>query len=123
MLIDVKYAVNDRVKFKYNKTVTFNCPCGFCGATGRMRGLDGSEEDCPRCDGRGYTEMIQGEDVIEEGTIRKIGISWKRNREPEVYYIMSDWKWSTTEIPQEDIKEVIDEDTVIIDSDFGYKLP
>ena len=45
MLIDVKYAVNDRVKFKYNKTVTSTCTCGFCGATGRIRGLDGSEED------------------------------------------------------------------------------
>lgn len=107
MLLDVKYAINDRVKFKHNKTIASKCDCGFCGSFGRVRGLDGSEEDCPRCDGRGYTEMIRGEDVIEEGNIQKIGIYWKRNREPEIFYIMSEWKWSTTEIPQEDIVERI----------------
>lgn len=108
MLIDVKYAVNDEVTFKYNKTVTSNCDCGFCGTTGRIRGLDGSEEDCPRCDGRGYTELIRGEDAIIEGTIRDIKIRWKRGKEPRVYYIMMGWEWSTTEIPQEDIIERID---------------
>ena len=108
MLIDVKYAVNDQVKFKFNKTVTSTCTCGFCGSTGRIRGLDGSEEDCPRCDGRGYTELIRGEEALLDGTIKEIHVRWKRGREPEVYYVMTGWNWSQTEIPQKDIVEVIE---------------
>lgn len=120
MLIDVKYAVNDKVKFKFNKTVTSTCTCGFCGATGRIRGFDGSEEDCPRCDGRGYTEIISGQDVILDGTIKEIRIKWKRSGIPHVYYIMMGWEWSTTEIPQEDI---VEDGVVIINSEFEKKLP
>lgn len=123
MLIDVKYAVNDRVNFKFNKTVTSTCTCGFCGATGRMRGLDGSEEDCPRCDGRGYTEIIHGEDLILNGTIKEIRIKWKRDGDPHVYYIMMGWNWSTTEIPQEDIKGIVEDDLMVINRDFETKLP
>lgn len=123
MLIDVKYAVNDRVSFKFNKTVTSTCTCGFCGATGRIRGLDGSEEECPRCDGRGYTEIISGQNVILNGTIREIRVKWKRNGNPHVSYIMMGWEWSTTEIPQEDIVEIIEDDIAVIRREFEAKLP
>jgi len=109
MLIDVKYAVNDIVRFKFGRAVKTTCTCDFCASSGMIRGLDGTEEECPRCDGRGYMEFSNYQVTEEENTIRKIGVKWNRQSKPSVYYIMSDWVWSQTEIPQEDIVKKIGE--------------
>ena len=109
MLVDIKYAVNDIVKFKFGKIVKTTCTCDFCASSGMIRGLDGTEEECPRCDGRGYMEFRNYQVIEEENAIKKIGVKWDRQSQPSVYYIMSDWVWSTTEIPQDDIIKKIGE--------------
>lgn len=103
MLIDVKYAQNDIVRFRFGHMVKSNCDCTFCGSTGKVRGLDGTDEDCPRCGGNGLLEIRSYQETEEQNAIQKIRINWNRKSKPQVVYIMSGWQWSQTEIPQEDI--------------------
>ena len=130
MLIDVKYKEGDIVKFKYRQSITTTCTCSFCGATGMIKGMDGTQEECPRCDGTGIQQMSSSQDVINDGTIQKIGIKWDRHSDPKVFYIMSGWNWSTTEISQdrviEKVGEWIDQRRTIHtigSKDFETKLP
>lgn len=110
MLVDVKYREGDIVRFKHRQIVTTTCTCSFCGATGIVKGMDGTSDECPRCDGTGYQEIKTAQDSVSEGTIQRIKIFWpQRQEEPVVQYVMSGFNWSQTDIPQEDIEEKIGE--------------
>lgn len=129
MLVDIKYREDDIVRFYHRQSVTTSCTCSFCGATGFVKGMDGTEEECPRCDGVGFETLSTCQDMINEGTIQKIGVNWKRGKDPEVFYIMSGWSWSTTEIPQDRIVEKIGEwvgphkKVKVVAGDWEKKLP
>ena len=109
MLVDIKYAERDIVRFKFGHVVKSSCTCEFCGASGRVRGLDGTEEECPRCDGTGYMELRSYQQTEEENAIQEIHVNWDRTAAPKVSYVMSGWNWSRTEIPQEDIIRKVSE--------------
>ena len=109
ILVDVKFAENDIVKFRFGRVAKTTCTCDFCASSGMIRGMDGTEEECPRCDGRGYIELRNYQETEEENAIKEIKVKWNRQSKPQVCYIMSGWDWSQQEIPQEDIIRKIGE--------------
>lgn len=111
MQVELKYAINDIVRFKYPGVVETTSTCGFCGGTGEISGLDGSKEDCPRCDGMGVQKTVARDDLPREETIQDIFVTWKRGKKPKVRYRMAGWNWSQIEVPEEDIIEKIGEYT------------
>ena len=113
MQVDIKYAINDIVRFKYPGVVTTTSTCGFCGGTGEISGLDGSKDECPRCDGTGVQKTVARDDLIREEIIRDIFVSWMQGKEPKVRYRMAGWNWSNTEVAEEDIIEKIGEYTPV----------
>lgn len=110
MLIEVKYAIGDKVRFRHGVTIVDKDHCSFCDGEGVIRSLfDGTEEECPRCDGKGYTEHEYEGSVEDIETIRDIQVYYygENDKEPYVLYRMSGWKWSQTWIAESQILEVI----------------
>lgn len=112
MLIEVKYAIGDHVRFKNSATIVEKEDCEFCGTIGTITGLDGTVEDCPRCDGKGYTEKEISSELEYDAVINDIKVYYcgrnDRVQNPYVLYRMSGWSWGQTWIGEDQILEVID---------------
>lgn len=113
MQVDIKYAINDIVRFIHPGVVTTTSTCGFCGGTGEISGLDGSKDECPRCEGTGVQKTVFQDNLPREGTIQDIFVNWQKGKEPKVSYRMSGWNWSQTKIDEEAITEKIGEYTPV----------
>ena len=59
MKFESKYNIGDRVVPITRGQVKTWVPCGFCSATGRATGADGSDQSCPKCYG------LSGEYIYE----------------------------------------------------------
>ena len=106
MKVEVKYKEGDIVRFKRKENITTSCTCTFCGGSGQVIGLDGTRDDCPRCEGRGYTEESHEEEIIEESMICNIHVKFDNKAQKyNVFYNMSEWQLSQLDVPQEDIIE------------------
>lgn len=103
MLIDIQYAIDDIVEFIHSGSSTTKCTCGFCGGSGEIVGLDGSKDECPRCEGKGFTEYLSKCDLTYVEPIKDIRVQWREGIEPEVFYQPQGWSWSQTWIPQKDV--------------------
>ena len=110
MLIDVKYKIGDKVRFKHPVVAFRRVKCACCDGIGTIIGRDGKEYECPECEGNGYLdEEYKDYDAVHESTIRGIEcFCYGDKREPYVLYQMSDWKWSQTQIAENQILGVIE---------------
>ena len=113
MLIDVKYAIGDKVRFKHTVVIVDKEACTFCNESGYVTGADGTTEECPRCEGKGYIEVEINGELTYEGEIKDIQVYYYENPtsgvtpNPYVMYKMSGWNWSQTWISESSIIEVI----------------
>lgn len=79
--ICIKYDIGDNIRFIYKnkKDIMVTCPC--CNGVGIVIGYDGSEYDCPECEGN--KEVFSGKVSIEaeerEGTISSIHLHYDSN--------------------------------------------
>ena len=116
MLIEVKYAIGDKVRYRHATTIVEKEDCTFCNGSGEIVSMfDGTIEECPRCDGRGYLENEYDGTREYIGTIRDIQVYYYGDKNPGVpspyvLYRMNGWNWSQTWIAESSILEVLDND-------------
>lgn len=106
MLIEVKWAIGDKVKFIMvtEENIVKECPC--CGGSGKVLGVHNGWYECGECEGTGeiITEEKRAVETEHIGIIADIKIYWNRCAEKyEVWYRMQGWKWSQTWIPEKNI--------------------
>jgi len=107
--LDVKYAIGDTVRFKHVAIYDKREDCTFCGCSGKIKGLDGTVVDCPKCGGTGYfEEEVKGEHLYT-GTIRDIQAFVFHDQESYVLYRMAGWAWNNIWIAESMIVEVLDD--------------
>lgn len=109
MVVEIKYGIGDRVKFKFAQKEIEYAPCPCCGGRGTIDGVDGNEYECSECDGSGKVE-IKSIKVMHDyyNTIDDIKVVWSRDKkDAKVYYKMNGWNWSYTWIDEEAIEELL----------------
>lgn len=111
MLIDIRYAIGDQVRYKQTATIVDKKACSFCNESGKVVSLfDGTSEECPRCEGKGYIEKEVLGNLEYEGTIQDIQVYYfgdHQDKEPYVLYRMAGWANSQTWIAESSILEKI----------------
>lgn len=109
MYIEVKYRPEDYVKFNRALNGVRMKKCPFCDGEKEIIGADYSTEECPRCEGTGYTKEKVTEMMSVQGPIQKIEIEFRKNEEiPKIKYIVDRWGMKSFEVYQEEIIEKVD---------------
>ena len=109
MIIDVKYNVGDKVKWKSFVETKDHVTCPFCGGKNVINGEDGSQMICPRCYGNG--NIVVEKEIDREGSIIQILVSYNSNEKqkyiggPEILYNING-----SLVDQSRILEVISDD-------------
>lgn len=102
MNVEFQYKIGDRIWFKELFNNVRNEKCSFCGGTGEVIGIDATTEDCPRCEGRGYTHTRGNEWMRVEGPIMGMEIFFY-DGEPMVRYFLAKWGLKTFEVWDKDV--------------------
>lgn len=109
MIIDVKYNVGDKVKWKSYVETKDHITCPFCSGKNVIIGNDGSQMICPRCYGNGNIAVEK--EIDKEGNIVQILIAYNSNNKqkymngPEISYNIDGFL-----VDQSRILEVINND-------------
>ena len=122
MYIEVKYKPGEYVKFNQVLHGTHMKKCPFCDGEKEIIGADDSTEECPRCDGTGYTKEKITETMSVQGPVLKIEIEFKKDEEiPKIKYTVGRWGLKSFEVYQEEIIEKVnnpkEKDTVVLRPD------
>lgn len=92
MLVDVLYKPGEVITFQKPLRNIHAKKCEFCGGSGEVIGLDGTKDECPRCEGRGYSRDATTESTNVRGPIQKIEVVWRKGEEgPTVKYFVGMW--------------------------------
>ena len=101
-IIEFKYDIGDVVRFKGVKFKIKREECQFCGGKGQVKGLDGTYNFCPVCDGDGKIETEVEEKVEMTGTISSMHVHYDSCYWPEgtPFYHILRYKY---QVKEEDI--------------------